>query len=705
MAVVNTSKPVRIGILQSLNGIMSLSERPLLDAALLAVEEINQLGGVLGHAVEPIIGDGESVPERFRAEAERLIATEGAVALFGCWTSASRRAVKPVVEAHDSLLWYPIQYEGLEQSPNIVYTGACPNQQIEPFVKWCLAQGRKRFFLVGSDYVFPRTANLLVQSLLEDSDALVVGEEYFQLDCEDFTFLTASLEKANPDIIINTVNGSGNLPLFRQAFKTPKGNRPYHVCSMSCSEIEYAAIGQAAYGQFTCWSYFQSLETSENKKFIDRYQARFGNDRLVSDPIATAYSQVHLWARIANYEGSVSSSYLKEKLIDYAIDSPLGRIKIQVNRHVTRSVRIGRYGPNGFDIIWESPEPTNPLPWLGVELVDSPSRPLMLNLLKKLPDAIVTRSRLEIETIERKQAEQALRDSEAQLRAMSDAVYDATIMIDSNDRIIFWNKAAEKLFGYSREEALGASMHQLVTLEEDQVRAREGLKVFARTGSGPVMDSVLEFKAVRKDGTQIPVERSVSSFKMGDHWYAVGSLRDISERKKTEEALVILATTDGLTGIFNRRHFMELAQYEIERAKRFDLELCMAMFDVDHFKKINDEYGHDLGDEVLRRIAAIGKKGLRTIDTFARIGGEEFAIIFPETNVKSALLASERLMNDLRAATVPTTKGECRFTVSVGLASLNDGFTTVDGILKAADIAMYRAKKGGRDRIEIFRQE
>ena len=705
MAILEKSNSVRIGILHSLEGPMALSESPLVDAAILSVEEINQSGGVLGRTVEAVIGNGGSNPDRFRKEAERLITVEGAAALFGCWTSACRKAVKPIVETHDSLLWYPIQYEGLEQSPNIVYTGACLNQQIEPFLNWCLAQGYRKFFLLGSDYVFPRTANMLVRSLLGQSAASVVGEEYFPLNCEDFTPLLEKLDTAKPDMIINTVNGFGNLSLFRQVFSDQHGALDYRIGSMSCSEIEYSAIGRTAHGHYACWGYFQSADTPENTAFTARYQSRFGKYRLVSDPIATAYSQILLWAKIANTEGSINPSNLKHKLTGQAVNSPMGRIEIQSNNHITRQAIVGRYDSDGFNILWKSPAPIDPLPWMGIELIDSPSRPLMINLLTRLPDDIVSRSRLEIEVNERKQAEQAVRDSGEQFRAMSEAVFEATIMIDSEDKIIFWNNAAERMFGYSSQEVLGKSMHQLITFEEEQQKAHIGIKEFAQTGRGPVIGSIMEFVAKHKDGTAIPIERSVASFKRGDRWYAVGIVRDIRERKTAEAELVRLATTDGLTGITNRRHFVELANKEIERAKRFGFSMCLVMFDVDHFKKINDNFGHDIGDEVLKRIALLANKSLRTIDIFARIGGEEFAIIMPQTDVAGALAASERLLNNFRADSIQSDKGKVGFTSSIGIALMGGQLTSVDSLLKAADSAMYRAKEGGRDRIEIFKDE
>ena len=196
---------------------MALSEQPLLDAERMALDEINQLGGVLGCRIEPIIADGDSTPETFAQRAGELLAS-GVKVLFGCWTSASRKAVRPVVEAASGLLWYPVQYEGLEESPHIVYTGSCLNQQISPAVEWALANVGSRLFLLGSDYVFPRTANKLIRSLVEShgDGGAIVAERYVPLGEQDFADVIREIQRLRPQLVFNTLNGDSNLAFFRQ---------------------------------------------------------------------------------------------------------------------------------------------------------------------------------------------------------------------------------------------------------------------------------------------------------------------------------------------------------------------------------------------------------------------------------------------------------------------------------------------------------
>ena len=197
-----TGEPIKVGILHSFTGTMAISEKSVADATLMAIEEINQQEGLLGRKIEPIITDGRSDWPTFAREADRLITEKKVSVIFGCWTSACRKSVKPVVEKYNHLLFYPVQYEGLEQSPNIVYNGAAPNQQIIPAIKWCFDNLGKRFFLVGSDYVFPRTANAIMKDVIAALRGEVLGEEYIPLGSKDVKEIVRKIVRAKPDLAI-----------------------------------------------------------------------------------------------------------------------------------------------------------------------------------------------------------------------------------------------------------------------------------------------------------------------------------------------------------------------------------------------------------------------------------------------------------------------------------------------------------------------
>ncbi|MFP6709146.1 MAG: transporter substrate-binding protein, partial [Alphaproteobacteria bacterium] len=235
-------RPIKIGLLHSMTGTMAISETALVDAALMAIDEINAAGGLLGRQIQPIIADGASDPLIFAREAERLIKEEKVSTIFGCWTSACRRTIRPVIEANNHLLFYPVQYEGVEQSPNIVYLGAAPNQQIVPAVEWALRTDRKRLFLVGSDYVFPRVANAIIHDYVEKWRGEIVGERYLLLGSHYVDDIVAEIVARRPDAILNTLNGDSNLAFFRALRAAGIKSEEIPTISFSISENELASI-------------------------------------------------------------------------------------------------------------------------------------------------------------------------------------------------------------------------------------------------------------------------------------------------------------------------------------------------------------------------------------------------------------------------------------------------------------------------------
>lgn len=360
------SRPIKIGVLHSLSGTMAVSERAVADATLFAVEELNRRGGVLGRKVDAVVVDGRSDDAAFAAAAERLIRVDKVSAVFGCWTSACRKTVKPVFERRDAVLFYPVQYEGLEQSPNIVYTGAAPNQQIIPAIKWALDNIGPRLFLVGSDYVFPRTANKIIAAQIAALGGSVAGEAYVPLGGQDFGAVVAAVRQARPNVIFNTVNGDSNLGFFkalRAAGITPK---QIPVMSFSIAEAEVKAMGPAMLaGDYAAWNYFQSVDTPENHAFVSGFKARYGTSYVTTDPMEAAYFGVMLWAKAVEEAGSPEFRDYRAALPGQSMAAPGGTVTIDpVTLHTWKTVRIGRIRPDGnFDIQWDSQRPVRPVPF------------------------------------------------------------------------------------------------------------------------------------------------------------------------------------------------------------------------------------------------------------------------------------------------------------------------------------------------------
>jgi urea transport system substrate-binding protein len=303
----------------------------------------------------------------FAGESERLITKEKVQAVFGCWTSASRKTVKEIFEQHDHLLFYPLQYEGLEDSPNIVYTGAAPNQQIIPAVKWCIDNIGNRVFLVGSDYVFPQTANAIIKDQVEALRGEVLGEEYILLGSSDVQEMIEGIKRTNPDVILNTINGDSNAAFFKGLRAAGITNKDIPVMSFSIAENElHSLLAQVDLtDDYACWNYFQSVTSPENRRFVDAYKRRFGEEKVTSDPMESAYISVHLWAQAAKEAGTPDVAKVLKTIKNQTAIAPAGMVYISsVNNHSWKTVRIGKIRADGqFDIVWSSKKPIRPMPY------------------------------------------------------------------------------------------------------------------------------------------------------------------------------------------------------------------------------------------------------------------------------------------------------------------------------------------------------
>ncbi len=361
-----TREPIKVGILHSLTGTMAISEKSVVDSTLMAIEEINQKGGLSGRRIDALVVDGRSDWPTFAEEAERLIIDEEVSVIFGCWTSASRKTVKPVFEKYNHLLFYPVQYEGLEHSPNIIYTGAAPNQQIIPAVKWSFDNLGKRFFLVASDYVFPRSANAIIKDQAAALGAEIVGEEYILLGSSDVKDVVLKIAEIKPDVILNTLNGDTNVSFFKELRKAGITSDKIPTMSFSIAENELRTLGvRDMVGDYACWNYFQSVDTRENIDFVKRFKTKYGPDRTVDDPMEAGYFGVYLWAQAVKKLGTDSVDKIIKALKRQSLQAPEGLVYIDKdNNHTWKAVRVGIIRQDGqFDIMWDSGRPVQPEPY------------------------------------------------------------------------------------------------------------------------------------------------------------------------------------------------------------------------------------------------------------------------------------------------------------------------------------------------------
>jgi urea transport system substrate-binding protein len=364
---------VKIGVLHSLSGTMAISETSLRDAVLMAVDEINAKGGVLGRKIEPVIVDPASNWDLFAEKAKQLISTDKVSVVFGCWTSVSRKSVLPVFESLKGLLFYPVQYEGEEQSPQIFYTGATPNQQLIPAAEFMMSKeggAKKKFYLLGTDYVFPRTANKILKAYL-----LSVGvpeksivEEYTPFGHADYQTIVGKIKefgKAGDAAVLSTINGDSNVPFYKEFANQGLTADKIPIMAFSVAEDELRAMEtEHLVGHLAAWNYYQSIDTPENKAFVEAFKKYAeakgltgGKNRVTDDPIEAAYFGVYVWKAAVEKANSFDVDKVVPAVLGLEFDAPGGKKKMHPeNHHTFKPVYIGKIRADGqFDVISKSP--------------------------------------------------------------------------------------------------------------------------------------------------------------------------------------------------------------------------------------------------------------------------------------------------------------------------------------------------------------
>jgi len=349
------SGEVKVGILHSRTGSLAISEDTVAEAELLAIAEINGTGGITINQqklkIVPIEEDGQSDWPTFARLAERLIDVDQVAVVFGGWTSSSRKAMLPIFENRDHLLFYPIQYEGEECSKNIFYAGATPNQQAEPAVEWLLENRGKVFFLIGSDYVYPRTVNRIIKAQLASSGGHLAGEIYVTVGDKNLQPAIDEILRTMPEggVIINTINGDSNVAFFQTAYAAGLTlSDGYSIMSFSVSEEEVFAIGpKYLKDSLASWGFFQSIHSNKSEEFTERFRAMNGIHRVTNDPAEAAYGMVYIWASAATKANSVNPALVRQALPGTAFEGPGGRVEVQPNHHLKRRAFIGEVQTNG----------------------------------------------------------------------------------------------------------------------------------------------------------------------------------------------------------------------------------------------------------------------------------------------------------------------------------------------------------------------
>ncbi|HEN3619694.1 TPA: urea ABC transporter substrate-binding protein [Yersinia enterocolitica] len=373
---------IKVGILHSLSGTMAISETPLKDMALMSIDDINAHGGVLGKQLEPVIVDPASNWPLFAEKARQLLTQDKVAVVFGAWTSVSRKSVLPVFEELNGLLFYPVQYEGEEMSPNVFYTGAAPNQQAIPAVEYLLSEdggGAKRFILLGTDYVYPRTTNKILRAFLhskgiQDKD---IEEVYTPFGYSDYQTIVSNIKKFSADgktAVISTINGDSNVPFYKELANQGIKATDVPVIAFSVGEEELRGIDtKPLVGNLAAWNYFQSVDNPTNKKFVEQWKAYAKAHKLpnadtavTNDPMEATWVGMHMWAQAVEKAKSTDVDKVRAAMAGQTYPAPSGFTLTmdKTNHHLHKPVMIGEIEADGqFNVVWQTDAPIRAQPW------------------------------------------------------------------------------------------------------------------------------------------------------------------------------------------------------------------------------------------------------------------------------------------------------------------------------------------------------
>jgi len=366
-----TDDAVTIGILHSITGTMAISETGSVQAEKLAIEQINAQGGILGRKIEFIQEDGASDWPTFAEKARKLLVSDKVASVMGCWTSASRKAVLPVFEQHNGFLYYPTFYEGLEQSPNVIYTGQEATQQIIAGLNWVTeTKGAKTFYLLGSDYIWPRTSNKIARRHIENfmEGTSVVGEDCYSLGHTQFNSVINKIRLRRPDVIYAIVVGGSNVAFYKQlkaAVIDMTAESPI-VLTISVTEDEIRGIGgENIDGAYACMKYFQSLDNENNIAFVKAFKEMCGEDLVIGDVTQAAYLGPWLWKAAVEKVGSFDVDKVRDASPGIELTSaPEGYVKVHENHHLWSKTRVGLAKPDGqYEVVFETDDLVEPDPF------------------------------------------------------------------------------------------------------------------------------------------------------------------------------------------------------------------------------------------------------------------------------------------------------------------------------------------------------
>jgi len=353
------SSPWKVGVLFSRTGPLAVIEETQLRGTLLAINEINEQGGIHGRQIETVYYDPASEASAFGRHAKRMMVEDGVSTIFGCYSSSSRKSVVPVVERLNGLLWYPTVYEGFEFSSNVIYTGAAPNQNCVELCHFLMKHFGKRFYFVGTDYVYPRVSNKIVRDFVTSNGGEVIGEKYVNLTArhQDYVPIMRDIHNLKPDVIFSTVVGKSTADLYQTYTEFGFNPKVMPIASLTTTEAEIRAMGaDVGEGHITAAPYFEGLNNAASSSFTKRYKQRYGCDEPTNTCVETAYFQVHMFAESLKKANSLRTDALRASVLGMEYEAPQGNVSINISSgHADVWTRVGRANRSGlFDVLHAS---------------------------------------------------------------------------------------------------------------------------------------------------------------------------------------------------------------------------------------------------------------------------------------------------------------------------------------------------------------
>lgn len=696
----SSSEVIRLGLMAPMSGVVGLYGVEICNAARIACDEINEAGGILGRPLELIIEDDGSLPDTAVPAARRLVDEHCCDAIIGNLLSNSRIAIADQVAEPGCIPYLNFSfYEGSISSHYFFHFAALPNQQIDKMIPWMASHHGLKMFFAGSNYEWPRGSIDAAKQSLHSLGGDVVGEEYLPLgaSAEEIDTLLEQISRSGADVFVPYFAGEDQVRLLTRFTEMGMKQRMAVVMGHYDELMVSHLPAEVREGFYSSNTYFMSVDTAENRACLDRLARLPGitglwpqGNGILTNFGEGAYLCVHAYAKAVANAGTTGHEEVVVALESVSLPSPQGEVRMDPESHHAHvNTYLARCNADGSFTIIER---------FGCNPPVIPKRYRAQSFepnLHEFPPSSQVMMRISAE------ANVAIKrlGTASHILSIADMAIIAT---DEMGTIVEVNHAACTLFGYALDEMMGMSVHRLLPPHLRQ-RHAEMLRLFvAGDETERRMAERGEVTGYRRDGSFFPLEAAIAKFSDGDAWTLVVTMRDISQRKRVEGEMLWRATHDALTGLPNRALIRERLIGALQRSQRQGPSVALLFIDLDGFKLVNDTYGHEAGDALLKQIAARLLEQVRPGDTVARLAGDEFIVLCERLEQPTSISTLADRLNEVLRQPVGHAGTLLYVTASIGIAVGHGSTHSADDLLRSADTAMYEMKQKGRDGWQFF---